>query len=197
MPTKKISHDSGKEKQGESHLPQKELLWYRQHRTRAVHCKYFQCKIYSFSLCSVFWCTPAAIWAFNYCTNYSGITVYLVWSGLLYHLHFYVVLCMSNTWSVYSFSLSLKLHITYLQCSESAIKYTANLYRLEEKTCQIAVCNTGGPQIVLFLRPQWTILLRKTYYSGTDLVLKLWFMSFAFQSPLFFAHFQSYLDFWK
>ena len=30
---------------------------------------------------------------------------------------------------------------------------------------------TGGPQIVL--RPQGTVLLRKPYYSGTDLVLKL------------------------
>ena len=31
---------------------------------------------------------------------------------------------------------------------------------------------TGGPQIVLFLRPQGTVLLRKPYYSETDLVLK-------------------------
>ena len=32
--------------------------------------------------------------------------------------------------------------------------------------------DTGGPRIVLFLRTQVTVLLRKPYYSGTDLVLK-------------------------
>ena len=32
--------------------------------------------------------------------------------------------------------------------------------------------NTGGPQIVLFLCTQGTVLLTKPYYSGTDLVLK-------------------------
>ena len=31
--------------------------------------------------------------------------------------------------------------------------------------------DTGGPRIVLFLRPQGTVLLRNPYYSGTDLVL--------------------------
>ena len=49
--------------------------------------------------------------------------------------------------------------------------------------------NTGGPQIVLFLRPQGTVLLRKPYYSGTDLVLKLRFMTFGFLKSPFFAHF--------
>ena len=39
---------------------------------------------------------------------------------------------------------------------------------------------TGGPQIVLFLRSQGTILLRKPYYLGTDLVLKSRFMTFGF-----------------
>ena len=32
--------------------------------------------------------------------------------------------------------------------------------------------NTVGPQIVLFLRSQGTVLLKKPYYSGTDLVLR-------------------------
>ena len=40
--------------------------------------------------------------------------------------------------------------------------------------------NTGGPHIVLFLRPQGTLLLREPYYSGTDLVQKWQFMTFGF-----------------
>ena len=49
------------------------------------------------------------------------------------------------------------------------------------------ICTTGGPQIVRFLRPQGTVLLQKPYYSGTDLVLKLQFMTFGFsKSP--FSH---------
>ena len=55
--------------------------------------------------------------------------------------------------------------------------------------------NTGGPQILLFLRPQGTVLLRKSYYSGTDLVLKSWFMTFRFSKSPFFAHFQAILIF--
>ena len=52
---------------------------------------------------------------------------------------------------------------------------------------------TGGPQIVLFLRPQGTILLRKPYYSGTDLVLKITICDFwVFKVP-FFAYFQAIL----
>ena len=55
--------------------------------------------------------------------------------------------------------------------------------------------STGGPQIVLFLRPQGTVLLRKPYYSGTDLVLKSRFMTFGFSKSPFFAHFQAILIF--
>ena len=54
---------------------------------------------------------------------------------------------------------------------------------------------TGGPQIVLFLRPQVTVLLRKPYYSGTDLVLKFQFMTFGFAKSPFFAHFEAILIF--
>jgi hypothetical protein len=55
--------------------------------------------------------------------------------------------------------------------------------------------STGGPQIVLFLRPQGTVLLRKPYYLGTDLVLKSQFMTFRFSKSPFFAHFQAILIF--
>ena len=48
--------------------------------------------------------------------------------------------------------------------------------------------DTGGPQIVLFLYHQGTVLLGKPYYSGTDLVLKSRFMTFGF-SKLVFKHF--------
>ena len=54
---------------------------------------------------------------------------------------------------------------------------------------------TGGPRIVLFLRSQGTILLLKPYYSGTDLVLKLQFMTFGFPKFPFFAHFPAILIF--
>ena len=54
---------------------------------------------------------------------------------------------------------------------------------------------TGGPQIALFLRTQGTVLLRKPYYSGTDLVLKWPFMTFGFSKSPFFAHFQAILIF--
>ena len=49
----------------------------------------------------------------------------------------------------------------------------------------------GGVQIVLFLRPKGTVLLRKPYYFGTDLVLKSWFMTFGFSKSPFFAQFQA------
>ena len=52
---------------------------------------------------------------------------------------------------------------------------------------------TGGPQIVL--HPKGTVLLRKPYYSGTDLVLKSRFMTFGFSKSPFFAHFQAILIF--
>ena len=55
--------------------------------------------------------------------------------------------------------------------------------------------NTGSPQIVRFLRPQGTVLLRKPYYSGTDLVLKLQFLTFGFSKSPFFDHFQAILIF--
>ena len=55
--------------------------------------------------------------------------------------------------------------------------------------------DTGSPWIVLFLQPQGTVLLRKPYYSGTDLVLKSWFMTFGFSKSPFFAHFQAILIF--
>ena len=55
--------------------------------------------------------------------------------------------------------------------------------------------DTGGPQIVLFLRPQGTVLLRKPYYLGTDLVLKLRFMTFGLSKFLFLASFQAILIF--
>ena len=55
--------------------------------------------------------------------------------------------------------------------------------------------DTGGPQIVLFLCPQGTILLRKPYYSGTDLVLKLRFMTYGFSKSPFLASFQAILIF--
>ena len=54
---------------------------------------------------------------------------------------------------------------------------------------------TGGPQIVLFLRPKRTVLLRKPYYFGTDLVLKSRFMTFGFSKSPFFAHFQAIFTF--
>ena len=47
--------------------------------------------------------------------------------------------------------------------------------------------STGGPQIVRIMCPQGIVLLQKSYYSGTDLVLKLQFMIFGFpKSP--FSH---------
>ena len=55
--------------------------------------------------------------------------------------------------------------------------------------------NTGGPQIVLFLRSQGTVLLKKPYYSGTYLVLKPQFMTFGFSKSPFLAHFQITLIF--
>ena len=49
--------------------------------------------------------------------------------------------------------------------------------------------------IVLFLRSQGTVLLRKPYYLGTDLLLKSRFMTFGFSKSPFFAHFQAILIF--
>ena len=60
---------------------------------------------------------------------------------------------------------------------------------------QMKFISTGGPRIVLFLRPQETVLLRKLYYLGTDLVLKLLFMTFGFSKSPYFAHFQAVLIF--
>ena len=49
--------------------------------------------------------------------------------------------------------------------------------------------DTGGPQIVCFCAP------REPYYLGTDLVLKLWFMTFGFSKSPFLASFQAILIF--
>ena len=52
---------------------------------------------------------------------------------------------------------------------------------------QKSLNNTEGPQIVQILCPQGIVLLQKLQYSGTDLVLKLQFMTFGFpKSP--FSH---------
>ena len=40
-----------------------------------IHCEYFLCKQYSFSLCSVFQCTSTALLTFNGCQLCSWITV--------------------------------------------------------------------------------------------------------------------------
>ena len=44
---------------------------------------------------------------------------------------------------------------------------------------------TGGPQIVRILGPQGIVLLQKLYKVGTDLVLKLQFMTFGFSKSPF------------
>ena len=70
------------------------------------------------------------------------------------------------------------------------------IHFIECRVCKKMSCEeskiivyTGGPQIVLFLCPQGTVLLRKPYYLGTDLVLKSIFMTFGFSNSPFFAHF--------
>ena len=61
-----------------------------------------------------------------------------------------------------------------LVTSESGIKkWLKKARKATLKTYKLSsILTTGGPQIALFLRPQVTVLLRKLYYLGTDLVLK-------------------------
>ena len=69
------------------------------------------------------------------------------------------------------------LHLSLEQGLRSKKKKSSNWY-------------TGGSQIVLFLHPQGTVLLRKPYYLGTNLVLKSQSMTFGFSKSLFLLIFK-------
>ena len=69
------------------------------------------------------------------------------------------------------------------------------LKRIPQDPYTHSTVSTGSPQIVLFLRPQGSVLLRKLYYSGTDLVLKSWFMTFGFSKSPFLLIFKAILIF--
>ena len=69
------------------------------------------------------------------------------------------------------------LHLSLEQGLRSKKKKSSNWY-------------TGGSQIVLFLHPQGTVLLRKPYYLGTNLVLKSQFMTFGFSKSPFLLIFK-------
>ena len=83
----------------------------------------------------------------------------------------------------------------YIRFPSNANIHTLDSFRIYILLFQIRKVDTGGPRIVLFLRPQGTVLLRKPYYSGTDLVLKSGFVTFGFSKSPFFAHFQAILIF--
>ena len=93
------------------------------------------------------------------------------------------------------------LHITSVQVS-TCIYYVLHTYQWQHLTYKLTFAweikklgTTGGAQIVLFSCPQGTVLLRKLYYLGTDLVLQSRFMTFGFSKYPFFALFQAILIF--
>ena len=68
-----------------------------------THCKY---------IFTLFTCAPLStvipLFTFNWFSKYNGINVTLIYSCLLEHLHFYIVIYMTNTCPSY--------HCIYLQC---------------------------------------------------------------------------------
>jgi hypothetical protein len=69
-------------------------------------------------------------------------------------------------------------------CITNVYLYSSDEIRLFDRP------GTGDPQMVLFLRPQGTVLLRKPYYLGTDLVLKSRYMTFGFSKYTFLLIFK-------
>ena len=95
-------------------------------RPASIHCKYIRCNFSTFFACPTFHCNPTVLFTSNCCSKYSGINVTLIYSGLLKHLHFYIVLCTANTYTVYAFSMCLTFHCnsTVLLTSNCCSKYS-------------------------------------------------------------------------
>ena len=74
--------------------------------------------------------------------------------------------------------------VEFFDCYQNVQKMQILVFILQKPTfyyaCFYPRPYTGGPQIVQILCPQGIVLLQKSYYLGTDLVLKVQFMTFGF-----------------
>ena len=81
-----------------------------------------------------------------------------------------------------------------IQVSDVVFLKTGHVFQGQENTLKAGLLSpgstlisiTGDPQIVRILCSQGIVLLQKSYYSGTDLVLKLPFMTFGFPKSPFY-----------